>query len=75
MLCICSDSNSIKGYAEFFSTELSEKVIRDLSENALKCKCLIKKQREKVCLLTEQDNGGIALETIEFLPILMMINS
>ena len=28
----------LKGYAEFFSAELSEKVIRGLTENALKCK-------------------------------------
>jgi len=28
----------LEGYAEFFSAELSEKVIRDLTENALKCK-------------------------------------
>jgi len=29
----------LEGYAEFYSAELSEKVKRELTENALKCKC------------------------------------
>ncbi|MBR3438482.1 MAG: recombinase family protein [Clostridia bacterium] len=29
----------LEGYAEFYSAELSEKVIRGMTENALKCKC------------------------------------
>ena len=29
----------LEGFAEYFSVELSEKIIRGMTENALKCKC------------------------------------